>query len=66
MAMIVGDKLAPWEDPMHAGKILKKLGIFRKVVLGLLQRDAAQRPSMAAAERSCRSILSDAPTHSIR
>jgi hypothetical protein len=44
MAMIIGDKQAPWEDPVTSGGILSKLGFFNKVVLDLLQRD----PSLLA------------------
>jgi hypothetical protein len=66
MAMIVGDMLAPWEDPATSGNILKKLGFFRRAVLPLLNRDPSQRPTMAAAERCCQCILSDAPTYAAK
>lgn len=60
--MIVGEKLAPWEDPVLSDRVLSKLGFFRKTVLHMLQRDPSLRPSMADVEQACRAVLSDTPS----
>jgi hypothetical protein len=65
MAMILGDKQAPWEDPATSEQILIKLGFFNKVVLDLLQRDPSLRPSMANVVHACRSILYNVPTQTV-
>jgi hypothetical protein len=56
-AMIMGEKLAPWEDPRTSQVILKPLGNLRSIVLALLERDASVRMTMAEAHSACRRLL---------
>jgi hypothetical protein len=60
IAMILGEKLAPWEDPETSQALLKPLGIFNKAVLGLLKRNPVERTTIPQFQRSCRRVLSHA------
>ena len=51
--MILGDRLAPWEDPETARELLRPLGIFKTGVLRLIDRDPAQRSSIPMFQQAC-------------
>lgn len=57
ISQIVGDTPLPWEDPATAPAILKRFGLFKAVILELLERDPDARPSMIDFMRSCRQVL---------
>ena len=57
ISQIVGDRPLPWEDPVTAPAILKRFGLFKDVILELLDRDPNARPSMLDFTRSCRQVL---------
>ena len=62
MAMILGNEPAPWEELDTSRAMLRPLGIFKQAVLGLIDRDPAQRTSIHAFQRACRSSLSSTAT----
>lgn len=62
MAMILGNQPAPWEERETARDLLRPLGIFKQAVLGLIERDPAQRTSIHTFQRACRSSLSATAT----
>lgn len=57
ISQIVGETPLPWEDPATAPVILKRFGLFKDVILELLDRDPDARPSMVDFTRSCRQVL---------
>ena len=44
--IILGKRMAPWEDPVTSRALLRPLGIFKQHVLDLVPRDPAQRSSL--------------------
>ena len=63
IAQIAGEAPLPWEDPATAPAILKRFGLFKEVILELLERDPDARPSMADFMRSCRQVLALTTSH---
>ena len=59
IAMILGQKNAPWEDPATAKELLRPLGIFKAHVLDLIARNPAQRSSILHFKQSCLRNFSD-------
>lgn len=57
ISQIVGEAPLPWEDPAKAPAIHKRFGLFKDVILELLERDPDLRPSMSSFTRSCRQVL---------
>jgi serine/threonine protein kinase len=53
---IVGRLPLPWEGD-RSGKLLRKLGVFKRNVLDCLQRDPALRPPIAAVVQSYGSLF---------
>ena len=58
IAMVLGTEEAPWEAPATSAALLNKLGYFKKPVLALLDRNPAERPTMAEFLQACRRVLS--------
>jgi hypothetical protein len=54
--MILGEKLAPWEN--EDTNMLRKLGMFRRAVLAMLERDPEKRASIGEFLHATRGILS--------
>ena len=59
MEMIMGDLPTPWEDAGTARALLKPLGIFKAGVLGLLERDPAQRSTIYQFRQACMRALAN-------
>ena len=54
----------PWEKETAGGEHLReRLGCFRGPILSLLERNPALRPSMAAFEQTCHSVLRSSVRH---
>ena len=62
IAMILGEQPAPWEEPATARELLKPLGIFKQAVLGLIERDPANRTSIGNFRKACRSSMAATST----
>ena len=56
--MILGTTQAPWEQPSMRSTLHRACGTLRGVLLLMLSRDAAARPTMATVRRSCSAVLS--------
>ena len=59
MDMILGKRLAPWEDPATSRELLRPLGVFKAPVLELVARDPSQRTSIPRFKQSCLRSLSN-------
>lgn len=59
MAMIAGEKMAPWEDPQTAPEIVRKLGHIKSLVLRLLERNPERRMSVVEFQRGCHRMISN-------
>jgi hypothetical protein len=61
VAQLLGERPLPWESMSAEDR--RKLGAFRKPILALLHRDAAERPSMSEFYDACNSIFSTSTTY---
>ena len=52
----------PWEDACMTATNRRKLGVFRSILMALLSRDPAQRPSMERFCESCDRVLAGTTT----
>ena len=59
--MILGKRLAPWEDPTTSKALLRPLGVFKAPVLDFVARDPSQRTSMPHFKQSCLRSISNSP-----
>ena len=59
MDMILGKRLAPWEDTATSRELLRPLGVFKAPVLELVARDPSQRTSIPRFKQSCLRSLSN-------
>lgn len=58
MARILGEQPLPWEKGADSARpLLRRLGMFRGAVLGLLERDPSLRLSVPDFISRCRSVL---------
>ena len=57
--MVMGERQAPWEEPETARSLLRPLGIFKPGVLGLINRDPAQRSTIQKFQNACRRSLAN-------
>jgi serine/threonine protein kinase len=57
IAQLVGEAELPWEGQNLTMEQRGRLGVLRKPVLQMLDRDAARRPSMRAFADKCRSLF---------
>lgn len=58
----VNGQLLPWEGDTLSATHRKQLGVFRPIVTSLLERDPAQRPSMAQFCEACDRVLAGITT----
>jgi hypothetical protein len=59
-AQILGEQPAPWEDDASRA-LLQQVGLLRRAVLALLDRDAELRPSMSELIDACRIVFTRTP-----
>lgn len=57
MDKIAGVEALPWEDAATAPILLRRFGHFKMAVMGLLQRDPEDRPSMEEFRKQCNRVL---------
>lgn len=57
--MILGDLMAPWEDPATAPAISKSLGNLKEPIFKLLERDPAEQLTVMDFHRACRRMMSN-------
>lgn len=60
--MILGEKPAPWEEGQTAAQLGKRFGHMKHAVMALLDRSPSARPSMAALQNACHSVLASTTT----
>jgi hypothetical protein len=58
MASILGTRTAPWEQESMRSALHKACGVLRGLLLLMLSRDAASRPTMATVNTTCSAVLS--------
>ena len=57
IAQLMGEAQLPWEGANLTMEHKERLGVLRKAVLQLLERDPARRPSMRAFSDKCRALM---------
>jgi hypothetical protein len=58
MASILGTREAPWEQESMRSALHEACGVLRGLLLLMLSRDAASRPTMATVNTTCSAVLS--------
>lgn len=55
--MVLGERPAPWEDPATKAKVIQPLGLLKKMILQLLNRDPSKRYTASHIHKACAKVI---------